>query len=271
MTAKRLRRAARCFALSLGIVMAAAAAHAQVSVSPTSILFDGEPGTKAITVTNTGPREQVYRVSLINLRMQPDGRMVRAEAAEEGEHFAADMVRYTPREVALAAGGSEVVRFQVGNLPAGEYRTHVLVQQVPDVDALDAPPFARADGVALDLRAVFGVAIPLIIRMGDLPTTVAFGAARITTLPDGTPAVALTLERSGARSVRGEVVIRRGGEEIALYDGIAIYAPATRRDLLLPLKLLGVLQAREGSLNVRFQEPEEVHGAVAAEAEIRAR
>jgi hypothetical protein len=261
------RRAALALAAAMALGLQAPSARAQVSVAPTLVLFDGEAGTKAITVENAGTREQVYRVSLLNLRMEPDGRMLVAREPRQGEHFAGDMVRFSPREVVLAPGASEVVRFRVANLQPGEYRTHVLVQQVPDIGALDKPPFLREDGVTVDLQAVFGVAIPLIIRSGELPASLAFADARVAHMPDGGPAVALKLLRSGSRSLRGAVSLRLEGKEIALYDGIAIYAPASERDLLLPLTS-DVSELRDGSLVARFEEPDDVKGAVVAETPV---
>ena len=234
------------------------------------MLYDGEPGTKAITVKNTGAREEVYRVSLLDLRMEPDGRMVAAQEPREGEHFADDMVRFAPREIVLAPGASEVVRFRVAALRAGEYRTHVLVQQVPDIGALAKPPFMRDDNLTIDLQAVFGVAIPLIVRSGELSASLAFAEARLASQPDGGPAVALKLRRSGERSVRGAVSLRLDGKEIALYDGIAVYAPANDRQLLLPLPV-DASELRDGSLVARFEEPGDVKGALAVDAPVRLR
>src|SRR5260221_10740016 len=218
----------------LATCLFAGGSRGDVSVAPTVLVFDGEAGTKALTVKNTGAKEQVYRVSLHNFRMSPDGRMVSAENPGKDEHFAAGMVRYSPRELVLAPGGSEVVRFQVATLRPGEYRTHVLVQQVPDVDALQASPFQHDDSVSMDLQAVFGVAIPLILRQGDLPTAVTFGEARLTALPDGAPAVAVRLERAGARPERGGRLLLRNRPEEGARGGVVPYAPGHRRGLLLP-------------------------------------
>src|SRR6185312_14291628 len=127
-----LRRcfAARRLVLVLGSLLplglAAAPCRADVTVSPTLVLFDGDTGTKAIKVTNTGAKEQVYRVSLVNFRMAADGGMSVATTPAENEHFATGgMVRYTPRELILAPGASDVVRLQVLHARPGEYRTHV--------------------------------------------------------------------------------------------------------------------------------------------------
>ncbi len=261
--------------LLLGAMVAtgllAGGSRADVSVAPTVLVFDGEAGTKAITVKNTGTKEQVYRVSLHNFRMLPDGHMVPAENPGEDEHFATGMVRYSPRELVLEPGGSEVVRFQVAALRPGEYRTHVLVQQVPDVAALQTSPFRHDDSVSMDLQAVFGVAIPLLLRQGDLPTAVSFGKARLTALPDGTPVVAVRLERSGARSVSGALSLLHDGKEVGIWDGISIYAPTRYRDLLLPVDAKNIAALRDGSLKAAFHEPEETRNPAAATAVVELR
>ena len=118
----------------------------------------------------------------------------------------------------------------------------------------------------MDLQAVFGVAVPLIIRQGDPPAAVSFGEAYLTSLPDGRPAVALRLERTGERSVRGALSLRRGGKEIGFYDGSSIYAPTPYRDLLLPVDAKDSAALRNSSLEVAFQEPEDVRNPVAATA-----
>ena len=270
MTSTALGRGARRLVLLLAALLpvglAAVPAHADVTVSPTLVLFDGEAGTKAITVKNTGAKEQIYRVSLINFRMAPDGGMSAVTTPAENEHFATGMVRFTPHELTLAPGGSEVVRLQVVNPRPGEYRTHVIVQQVPDVDALQAPPFERREGVSMDLQAVFGIAVPLIIRQGNPSAAVSFGEAHLTSLPDGTPGVVLRVERSGERSIRGALSLRRNGKEIALIDGISIYAPTPYRDVVLRLAAGEVARLRDGRLEASFNEPEEIHNPVAASA-----
>jgi hypothetical protein len=271
----RMRAWLQRFAFPVGglalVGLLAPPAHADVSVSPTLVLFDGKAGTQAITVTNTGVKQQVFRVSLVNLRMAPDGTMARADTPAEGEHFATGMVRFSPRELTLAPGGSDVIRLQVATLQPGEYRTHVLIQQVPEVDALQAPPFDHSDGVSMDLRAVFGVAVPLIIRDGEPSATVTFGDARLTALPDGTPAVALRVERAGERSVRGALSLRRDGKEIGLADGIAIYAPTRYRDLAIRIDAKDAARLREGTFEASFNETDEVRNPVAASAVIKLR
>jgi hypothetical protein len=270
------RRSAGRLTLWLGTLLilglAALPSRAEVTVAPTIVMFDGQTGTKAITVKNTGTKQQIYRVSLVNFRMAPDGSMSPVAAPAENEHFATALVRFTPHELTLAPGASDVVRLQVTNPPAGEYRTHVVVQQVPDVDALEAPPFAPGDGFSMDVRAVFGIAVPLIIRTGEPRAALSFGEARIASMPDGTPAVALRVERSGDRSVRGALSLRRDGKEIGFYDGITIYAPMPYRDMLLPVDAKQIAALRDsGSLEVSFQEPEDYHNPVAATAVLKLR
>jgi P pilus assembly chaperone PapD len=249
-------------AAALVLELAAAPTRAELSVSPTLIVFDDERSTKAITIENTGRKELVVRVSLINLRMLPDGRMVHAAPAAAGEHFARDMVRFSPHELVLDPGASEVVRLQAPPLakrPGGEYRTHVLVQQVPDIAALRTSPFESAEGVEVDLQAVLGVAVPLLIRRGEPMAHVHIGALRLERTDEGMAAL-VRLEREGERSVRGALSLLVDGSEVRVYDGLAIYAPAKAREVLLPLPK-GVA-ALSGRIEVRFHEDEETRDPV---------
>jgi hypothetical protein len=254
-------------AAALALELAAVPTRAELSVSPTLIVFDDEHATKAITIENTGRKELVARISLINLRMLPDGRMVRADPAAADEHFATELVRFSPRELVLDPGASEVVRLQVPPIekrPKGEYRTHVLVQQVPDIGALRVSPFESADGVSVDLQAVLGVAVPLLIRRGEPMAQVRIDALRLERTEEGMASLAVKLERQGERSVRGALSLLLDGSEIGTYDGLAIYAPAQARELLLTLpKDRPVLSGR---LELRFRESEETHDPVHVDA-----
>jgi hypothetical protein len=268
LSARRLRKGAwQPFlwgaAAVLAFELAATAARAELSVSPTLIVFDDERSTKAITIENTGRKELVVRISLINLRMLPNGSMVRANPAAADEHFATDIVRFSPHALVLDPGASEVVRLQVPPLtkrPLGEYRTHVLVQQVPDIGALRTSPFESAEGVEIDLQAVLGVAVPLLVRRGEPSAQVRIDALRLEQTAEGRAALAVRLEREGERSVRGALSVMLDGSEIEAYDGLAIYAPAPVRELLLPLPTdKSVLSGR---LEVRFRESEETRAPI---------
>lgn len=123
----------------------------------------------------------------------------------------------------------------------------------------------------MDLQAVFGVAVPLIIRQGDPSVAVSFGDAHLTALPDGAPAVALRVLRRGERSVRGALSLRRNGKEIAMIDGISIYAPTPYRDVVLRISAEDAALLHDGRLEASFDEPEEIRNPVAARAVIQLR
>src|SRR6185312_3796518 len=171
---RNLRSLALLVVALLALDSAIAPCRADVTVSPTLVLFDGETGTKAITVKKTGAKEQVYPV-------------------------------------------------------------------------------------------------PLIIRQGNPSVAVSFGDAHLTSLPDGAPAVALRVERSGERSIRGALSLRGNGKQVALIDGLSIYAPTPYRDVLLRVAAEDAAQLDDGRLEAWFDEPEEVRNPVAAHAVIHLR
>jgi len=249
------------------LIVLARPAWAQLSVSPTIIRFSGTELTQAVTVENTGPTEQTSRITLVNFQMLPGGRIVLGDGPAENGRFAGSLVRFSPRQLTLRPGESQIVRFQMhapGHLPDGEYQAYILVQEIPEIDALDAPTSSGNDGLAVDLRAVFGVAIPLIIEKGDLSATASIPSARIEPLPDGRPAVALRIERSGDRSVRGDVSILADGTEIATVANVAIYVPTAYRDLVVPITWPSKLSLTDHQIEIRFREPQERPGAATA-------
>ena len=90
-------------------------------------------------------------------------------------------------------------------------------------------------GLRFQLTPVYGVTIPVIVRLGNLEAKA--GIANVRTLvEDGKPAIALDLTRNGDRSTYGEVRVIKAGvkEPIALPSGVALYTELGERHVALP-------------------------------------
>ena len=245
--------------------------RADLTVDPALVLFSGAEHGKAISLQNPGKGERTYRVSLVDRRMLPDGRLVEDPAAPE-QGTASRLVRFSPRQVTLSPGQSATVRFLLhapADLPDGEYRSHVLVQQVPEIILAEPPHEDGKEGVpAIELRAVFGVVIPLIVRRGALPLAASLSEIRLVDLPDGGGrALAFRVNRSGARSVGGTIGFATGGRELTSFQNLWIYNPAPYREVVLPLAALSPA-ALSGRLELSYREDEEAPGAVLARGAI---
>jgi hypothetical protein len=91
-------------------------------------------------------------------------------------------------------------------------------------------------GLKFELIPVYGVTIPVIVRLGNLQATAGIANVHLDR-KDGNPVVSLDLSRSGKRSTFGEVRVMKSGvkDPIALQKAVAVYTEINTRHLSLPI------------------------------------
>jgi len=243
-------------------------------LSPTRIVLGGAQRTAQLTLLNNGSEPAVYRLSLIRMRMGADGRLEEIAQPDSGESFADTLVRFSPRQVELEPNVAQTVRFQLrapADLPAGEYRSHLLIRAVPrTLAAPSAPDSAAGGGVSIQLTPIYGAAIPLIVRQGSTAATVAVERPALLAATADQPArVACELTRSGTRSVYGDVIVTlapHSGKkrQIGRVNGVAVYTPNQVRRVEVPIE--APARGERGRVEVRFEESGAGHGPVASAA-----
>jgi hypothetical protein len=144
------------------------------------------------------------------------------------------MIIAQPRKIVLAPHQPQSIRIVARvpeGLPDGEYRVHMLFRAIPPaVPVVAAAAAEPVKGVHFQLTPIYGVTIPVVVRLGNLQATA--GIANVTLQKkDGKPAIALDLSRSGSRSTYGEVRVLKAGvkDPIAIQKNVAIYTEITRR------------------------------------------
>ena len=277
---------ARAACLLLGIVAAQVAPvlaqnPGNLSVAPTRVVFEGRTRSAQVALINQGKAAQTYRISFTQMRMTEDGHFEEIDTQEPSSAFADRLLCYSPRQVTLEPGVAQTVRLLLrkpADLAPGEYRSHLLLRAVPPEDTgTSIESLELGDGaVGVQLIPIFGISIPVIVRHGDLSadvtvTDLAFQAATET---DEKPTVSFRLERTGDRSVYGDVTVtltpENGGSETVVQQvkGLAVYTPNPSRTVRLALHPPEGVDLRNGRLKVTFAERPETPGAVAAEGEI---
>ncbi|MDQ3269909.1 MAG: hypothetical protein M3Q11_06955 [Pseudomonadota bacterium] len=127
-------------------------ARAQLMVHPTRVVLENDQRSAQLEIINNSDKPAVYRISLVNRRMDEVGGFSPIESALPGEQFVDEMVRYSPRRVSLAPGASQIIRVMArkpADLAAGEYRSHLLFAEQEDAAARSAasrwarPPTVR--------------------------------------------------------------------------------------------------------------------------------
>ena len=187
----RFFKASRLFS-AFAIGMAAMPAHAagDLLVAPTRVVLDGSRGTEVV-LNNIGSEPATYRISLEIKRMTTLGGLdeIAEDDANAAEKAALAMISFSPRRVTLPPNQPQVIRVGVRvpeGTPPGEYRAHMLFRAVPDAaPATDPAKPATSGGVSIALTPIYGITIPVIVRVGDLGAEASIGEARVVDTVDG--------------------------------------------------------------------------------------
>lgn len=234
-------------------------------VAPTRVILDGKRGTQVI-LNNVGSEETTYRISLEIKRMSESGELVDIDPAStnDAEKAALSLVRYAPRRVTLLPNQPQSIRIGLNpadNLPDGEYRVHMLFRAVPKASPVTDQ--SNATEVKIELIPLYGIAIPVIIRKGELTATAALANARMDRDEEG-PVLAFDATRQGNRSVYGEFRISKAGtsEPIIVQKGIAIYPEVERRRVELQLSEAEAAAIRGNEIVISYHDTPENGGGM---------
>jgi hypothetical protein len=262
------RSFARFALIAPAMLLAAPAANAGVGdllVAPTRVVLDGRRGAEVI-LNNIGDDVATYRVTAELRRMTPEGNLIEVTQPNAGEKAAQEMLLYAPRRITLPPNQPQAIRLSARapeGLPDGEYRVHMLFRAIPPARPQVAAQ--KVEGVAFQLRPIYGVTIPVIIRLGHLEAKAAIANVRKVTA-DGKPAIALDLSRTGDRSTFGAVKVFKAGvaNPIALVSGIAVYTEVGQRSVTIPIDPAQLANAN-GQVTVQYVEPTDTGPVTLAE------
>ncbi len=271
--------------LGLLAVLLAPLALAELMLFPTRVEMEKNQRATQVELVNRGQATESYRISVVNRRMTVTGQIVPADIAEPDERFATDMLRYSPRQVTLKAGGSQTVRISLrkpASLANGEYRSHLQFDRLPDVEGstdLEKTAKPASTDFAIRLTALVGASIPVIVRHGDtsanvtLDTLVLEHAAKVEGQAGNPPLLAFHMNRSGSRSVYGNLLATYtppGGKpvDVSQVNGVAVYVPNSLRQAKLPIALPEGMALQGGVIHLTFSQRPEDGGKPMAQASL---
>jgi hypothetical protein len=112
----------------------------------------------------------------------------------------------------------------------------MLFRAIPPATPVAAPTGEKVKGLHLQLIPVYGVTIPVIVRLGNLQATAGISNVELEH-KDGKPAIGLDLSRSGTRSTFGEVLVLKPGvkDPIAVQKAVAVYTEIGKRHVSVPI------------------------------------
>lgn len=235
-------------------------------VTPTRIEFNARTRSEKVTLLNTGTDAATYRISFVRRHMDENGNLTEIKEGEKGM-FSDELIRYSPRQVTLPPGQSQVIRLMLRkprDLPKGEYRSHMLFQVLPSSEDndLDKIEEENPDAIIIVLKPMIGISIPVIVRHGELDTTFSLEDAQYIPADknDLKPKLAVSMLRSGSRSVYGNFVITYTpeGEDnsfvVSQVKGVAVYAQNAKRRFTLRLEHPPGVSFEKGTFNIVYAE-----------------
>jgi hypothetical protein len=187
------------------------------------------------------------------------------------------MLVFSPRQITLAPGTTQTVRVMVrrpASLGPGEYRSHLHFEKLPEPSAATSVEGqGQPQGIGIVLNVLVGASIPVIVREGDTNATVALSHLALQNGPDGRPMLALDMDRSGNRSVYGDLAVSftpAGGAEaeVARAGGLAVYTPNAMRHAVVALAPPAGAALKHGILHVTYRERPDAGGKLLAEASL---
>jgi len=211
-------------------------AQAQVRgllISPQRVVFEKGERVQEVRLVNRGDETQKYRVSIVNRRMKQNGQLEPAETPADNEFFADKVLRYGPRQVELGPKEAQSVRLMsrlTSSAADGEYRSHLLIQEIPDADAAKSVAAEQSDSLGVSVQAIFGISLPVFFRKGDLNADVSLSNPTIVR-DDDTTYARFDINRSGNKSIYGTAKVLSNGKEIGILKGIAVYLSAPTRTI----------------------------------------
>jgi hypothetical protein len=240
------------------------------------VVFEGSKKIEVVEYGNTGDDTAKFVVSLLHMRMNQDGSFVAIAEPDSGQFFADKYVRFFPRNIILAPKESQIMKIQLTNtreMNPGEYRSHLYFRAIPGKQEMDEIPAEKQEGLSVILKPVFGITIPLIIRVGEGVTAVQITDLTTERRDDSTQVIKFCFRRKGIFSVYGDVtamyVSAQGNEtEVGRIRGVAVYTPGELRNATLVLKNIKGVDYHSGKIRLQYAKPAEEQGTVLATADL---
>jgi hypothetical protein len=251
-------------------------AQGNLFIAPKRVVFERRDRVKELNLSNISQDTARYEISFIHYRMKDNGSMEETKTPDSSIAFADPFVRFFPRSVVLAPGESQVVRIQLAQtdkLENGEYRSHLYLRAIPNDKDSNEPLNKKTDSTSfsIQLKALVGVAVPVLIRVGESTTHIALSQCAIDKA--NRPTVKMTLNRTGNMSFYGDITIDYVSPEGAVtrvcnVKGIAVYAPNAFRSLTLPLNASSGVDYSKGKLHIVYLAPENQNPNTIAQTEV---
>jgi hypothetical protein len=236
-------------------------AQGNLQVTPTRLIFDGSQKFINVNLVNIGKDSADYIISFIQYRMSDESSVEEITTPDPGQRFADKYIRFFPRSVKLAPGEFQVIKLQLINsdqLESGEYRSHLYLRALHE-DKILGNEEKKDTTTALSIKIIpiFGISIPVIIRVGESNTTFNITDLKLEKAVDGHNRLHLTIHRTGNMSSIGDISVSYkapNGKEtnLGFAEGMVIYTPNLFRRFTIDLEKNSSVVINKGTIHVTY-------------------
>jgi hypothetical protein len=259
-------------------------AQGDLLIFPKRVVFEGNQRMHELNLANTGQDTARYVISFVQIRMKENGEFENITQPDSGQQFADSYLRFFPRTVTLAPNESQLLKIQLiktNLLKPGEYRSHLYFRSEPDNKPLaltDKDSNKDSTAISVHLVPIFGITIPVIIRVGESTTNVNLSDITFEMINDSTPSVKMVINRTGNMSVYGDIKVEyispqplERVTQVGIVQGIAVYTPNQKRNCIIRLINSPSIDYRHGKLLIVYTAQREDRNTEIAKAELQMR
>jgi len=241
-------------------------AQGNLQVTPHRIIFDGAKKAIDVNLVNTGQDSASYNISFLQYRVTDDMEVQEITSPDPGQRFADKNIRFFPRTVMLGPNESQVVKLQLvksEQLEPGEYRSHLYFRALPSQKALgEEEKRDTSKAISIKIIPIFGVSIPVIIRVGESNVTTNISDVKLEKTLSGANRLFMIMHRTGNMSVIGNITltyIAPDGKEtkIGFETGIVVYTPNLIRRLTIDIDNNSLVDFKKGKIHVTYLSQED--------------
>ena len=250
-------------------------AQGNLLITPRRAVFEGSTRSVDLNLANSSKDTATYSISLVQIRMKEDGGFETITEPDPGQKFADRYVRFFPRSVTLGPNEAQVVKVQLirsGELEPGEYRSHFYFRALPKAKPLgEKDPAVDSTTISVRLTPVFGITIPVIIRVGQNDVKVTLSDL---SYDPAANVLSLVFNRTGNMSVYGDLAIDHVSPQgkvtrVGIASGVAVYTPNKIRKFQMGINQIQGVYLKTGKLLVTYSSSSDVKPVRFAQAELQ--
>ncbi len=252
-------------------------AQGDLLITPKRVVFEGDRQNKEmLNLANLGSDTAVYSISFVQYRMNEDGSFTVIEEEDSLHMFSEPYLRIFPRTVTLAPREPQVIALQYRKKPdmrPGEYCSRLFFRSEKKIVPRGSEPISDTTKIRIQLTPIFGLSIPIIIRVGEVNVSSTLSDLKIQVEQDRNLYLKLTINRTGNISVFGNISVEFVPEEgkpyeIGRVNGIGVYTDITRREAIIKLNIAPDTPLNNGKLKIKYTTNDPPNKEIYAEAEL---